>query len=253
MRCNFRKQKLILSITLILIIVFEILEAIVVPLFYLFVYEKEFHIVAQSCAIHFFVLTIYSLEFIYACLAVKERFSLLQKYLNEIESKKYADFKRIQILEKLYHKLCDLIEIINNSLSFNLIPTTFIFTISNMFGAYSFIWAFIRDDSKFVEAFIQDFLWILMQHMILMAIAYAGHNTTAEAGKIKTKISRIIIKFEHNSKERNMLESCLNVIQYRNLNLQCSLFSFNWNFFLAVTSFTITYLIICTQYELLHP
>lgn len=72
---------------------------------------------------------VYVVQFILACLALRERFGKLNGALEVV--KLGFDGKDIVILGQLYHKLCDAIQVLNETFTFHFI-TIFLNLIVNL-------------------------------------------------------------------------------------------------------------------------
>lgn len=193
------------------------------------------------------------LQFIFAALAVRERFKLLGKFLLVINLKlkllKNENFNDIEHFEKLFHNLCDMISLINSSMTFHLIFASALGTVSYTFGAYGTIFAFLTNDD-FLGVFIRDGIWSIMQLIVIAFMVHYGSSTSSEGEKLKVEVSKIASTYQ--SEFRIQLKSCLNVINQRNLKFKTILFEIDWKHFLSMLSIACTYLMITIQFELAY-
>lgn len=231
------------------------LEIVAVPIYEYIQYGTHTHIVAITVGHEFVLSTIHILQFIYAALAVRERFKLLRKFLlvMNLKSKilKYENFNDVDHFEKLFHKLCDVISLINFSMTFHLIFASTLATVSYLFGFYGTIFAFLTNDDAF-GVFIRDGLWSILQLIIIALMANYGSSTTSEGEKLKVEVSRILSTYNHQNEFRIRLKSCLDCFNQRNLKFTTIFFTIDWNHFWSMVSLACTYLIITIQFELVY-
>jgi hypothetical protein len=230
-----------------------ILECVAVPIHEYLHFGTSAHIVSITAAHQYIISTAHVLQFIYAALAVRERFKLLGKFLLVINLKmkvfKYKSFDEVEYFEKLYHNLCDVISLINSSMTFHLIVASALGTVSYTFGAYGTIFAYLIN-VDFWGVFIRDGIWSITQLLIIAFMAHYANSTTSEGEKLKVEVSRVASTYKHQSEFRVRLQSCLDVINQRNLKFKTIFFTIDWKHFLSMLSLALTYLVITIQFEL---
>lgn len=254
LQCNFNAQKWIVTLTLYVINLLTLFEAIFVPLYECLFFNTRFDVTSQTIGYQFIILQIFLIQLVYAALAVKIRFSLLEIFLNQIEMKldifEQGKLHKIEVFERLFHSLCDAIDIINKSLIFNFFIASTSYTLSYMLSTYGVVFAFLTNDKNAMGVFIRDGLWGILQFMMLAIAAYTGSSTTSKGESLKILVTKIAIKHKHGTIIRLRWQSCLETMNYRNLSLKNEFSSIDWNHFLSTFSLALTYLVISIQFEL---
>lgn len=145
------------------------------------------------------------------------------------------------LIVTLYHDLCDMIEIINSSLTFPLILVVIHFFVLNLFAIFSHIWIFTQDRENFSVILTTDGVMILLNWFQLCILAHTSTTTTREAEETAVIVSRIVNKHECSKHQQKILKNFLLQNQYRNLKLRTPLFDINWKLLLSVSRNTLRY------------
>lgn len=229
-------------------------ESLGVPLCEYFFMNSKFHVTSQTIGYYFIVLTIFLMQLFYAALALKVRFSLLERFLSQIDFKldifERLKLQKIEEFERLFHCLCDAIDVINKTLIFNFFIVSLNFTLSYMLSIYAVFYAFLTNDEDALGVLVRDGLWGVLQFILLAIVAYTGSSTTSSGESLKIAVTKIAIKHKHGSVIRLRWQSCLESMDHRQLNLKNDFFTIDWNHFFSSCSLALTYLIISIQFEL---
>lgn len=126
-----RNHKTLALLASIFIIVKNIISFIAIDIYLIYLnVAKEFHFIVS---IIFFYISVYkfyyTVQFTFACFALRERFSMLNSVLS-----KSMNGETLQHVSKLYLDLCDLIEHVNSNFAFQII--------------FVVISAFVRSDTR---------------------------------------------------------------------------------------------------------
>lgn len=239
-------------------------------LFTTYVFNKLFFIVLMMInsmkiqigiiAFHFveIQLSVLTLQFIFACLAVRERFKLLNDSLGFVElkislNKVYLQFscriqlktqKRITIAATTYysevqvdvfHNLCDLIHDINSTFTFPMIFMVFHFFFSNMLSYFNFFWSYQKDHENFNFVVMTEGSFLILNYIMHIFFAYSSCSLTDEASKTPVIVSKIVNnKFCDKFREK-IFKKFLLQNQYRSLKLETLFFCINWRLLMTVS------------------
>lgn len=181
----------------------------------------------------------YVCQFSCAALAVKDRFAILNNYLErfildpgcyKIEQKALD----LKLFTELYNKLCDILQVISSTFTLHLIIVMLNFTAVEIFGGYGIVREVLLP-SRNVLNLIASFVWILSQYPIKFFMASSGSSTTEEAEKSLVLISKIITSTgEHDQEYKNALNIVLHQMQVREKRLSNIFFNIDYNIILAV-------------------
>lgn len=178
----------------------------------------------------------------------------MESYVKKINVKlkffEMEKFNEIEVFEQLFHKLCDSIDVVNSSLTFNLVIASVSFTISYMLGVYGLLFALMTKDETFWRIFVRDGIWSFLNFLSLVFISYIGSSTVERGEMLKVSVAKVIIQYEFGSTIRMRWQSCLKSIKNRDLRLKNDFFHIDWRHFLSTFSMALTYLIITIQFEL---
>lgn len=140
------------------------------------------------------------------------------------------------LFSDLFHSLCDLIEIINSTLTFPLVFVTFYILILNMLSCYSHILSITIMEEQFFMTLLTDGLALAMNLILLMIFIDASVRTTNKMKETPVIISKIVNSKNFSENEQEILTNFLTQIQYRNLNFENPLFTIDWKLLLGVSS-----------------
>lgn len=246
---------------------------VVIPSYLIFNDVVPFHLTFPSCACITFYMFIFALEFTISCLALRERFNVINKFLwwrLHCSIEFLLDFtiaifflylqirstfgnsdtafliippitseNTIRSFIRLYHCMCDAIEMINSSVSNLMIPLKLFFMMTNLFSIYNIVAVYLKSETSIGRVFLEDGSWFLMQYSVLILICYAGSSTTEASEKTKEILSKVLNNVNENKAVRKALKSFSAQINSRSLKLQTIIFTINWNLLLTVSRYSI--------------
>ena len=186
----------------------------------------------------------YASQFACAALAIRARLKLLNDYSSSFVHNK-KEFRvvvhqkkfNLKLFSKLYNDLCDLIELLNKTFTWQLIFVMINLMLVDIFTAYGVVREFIEQRAfKLKFLIITNTIWSLLQFAIKYIMAYCGNSTTDEAENSLLIVTRIIEKFgDDDEKMKTDLNHLLNQMQGRNKNLENVFFAINYKLILAVS------------------
>lgn len=189
----------------------------------------------------------YTLQFICASLTVKERFELLNKYASGFINRQNScnDHKiiftrgrnfNLKLYSELYNDLCDSIQLVNSTFTFQLIFVILTLLSADIFAAYDTLRGIMDDDSNQKRCMMwANFVWLSIQYLIKILMAYGGSSSTDEAEKSFVIITRLIESSCDNNELKVDLNFLLNQMRGRNLKHENILFTINFKLVLAVS------------------
>lgn len=189
--------------------------------------------------IHFNMI-IFMLQFVLATLFVRERFRVLNKFLGQLfsEVKLYRLNSSVQdawhVLE-IYHDLCNVVDMINSTLTFPLVFVIFYFFIMNLFATYNNVYTFFNDPEKLFFVCINDGTWVLVNYVLQSVLIHSSYSTTREAEQSAIIIAKLISSNKCSKIHHDVFSSFLVQNQYRSLKFQTPFFTINWKLLLAVS------------------
>jgi hypothetical protein len=156
---------------------------------------------------------------------------------------------------RVFHDLCDLIEVINGTFTFqfvllfaNILVSEYAkfdiyllkysSQVSFVFSAYDIIDELVRvTQFSYVNCFLDSFT--IMKHLTLILITVAaGSRLAKEAQKTPTVISKILVGSElsvENDSEFNKLTGLIAQMRGRDWSIHNDMFVINWNILLAAS------------------
>lgn len=195
-------------------------------------------------------LSLFILQFSFATLAVKARFCLLNDNLRfTFQNVSTVRFSGINlhsigcnetlpnIITELYGHLCDSIELVNDSFTFQLIPFMVYYLAANLFAIYSMIREMYFRTSLMYVAFATNIWWVILHTLIISIALYSGSTTTRCALKTPIIVSSIV-KSQKSNESRcvgKVFKSFLIEVQYRNLFFENEFFRIDWKLLFSVS------------------
>lgn len=141
------------------------------------------------------------------------------------------------IITNLYSLLCDGIDLVNDSFTFQLIPFMVYYLTANLFAIYSMIReAFYRSPLMYV-AIGTNMWWIILHTAIISIALYSGYTTTRCALKTPIIVSSIVKsqKWKESRCVVKVFKTFLLEIQYRNMFLENEFFRIDWKLLFSVS------------------
>lgn len=246
LQVNFKKhQEKVKKIAIIPIvaIIFFITKFLV--LFYYFEINARFTLVTA----HVYQLLhnyFYTAQFSCAALAIRERLKMLNEYSSSFVECK-ARFRdkivvvrqekfNLKLFSKLYNDLCDLIELSNETFTWQLIIVMTNLLMIDIFAFYGILREFIvHNVEKFKFLILANTTWCTFQFLIKFFMAYCGKNTTGEAEKSLVIITRLVEQLDRNDQLTVDLNLLLGQMRGRNKKLENVFFTINYKLILAVS------------------
>lgn len=203
----------------------------------------------------------YISQFSCAALAVKQRFALLNSYIEKFTSDSKQDYEillpppmklDLRLFMELYNNMCDSILIINSTFTPNLIIVMTIFMTIDIFGGYGIVQEFMSP-SRNLANLLGSSVWVLLQYPIKIFMAYSGNSTTEEAERTSVLISKLITNTgEHNRQHKDLLNITLHQLQIREKRLCNIFFTINYNLILVVRNCVSAFTCLNFQRDLDH-
>jgi hypothetical protein len=190
-------------------------------------------------------LSLLILQFSFATMAIKSRFRVLNDNLRftyqhisarrctaiNIRAIGYSE-QLPNIITDLYSNLCDSIDLVNDSFTFQLIPFAVYFLTANMFGIYSIIRETFYRTPLMVVAILMNTWWILLHTVIISIAVHSSYTATKCALRTPIIVSSIL----KSCKWRD--EKCVILLefQYRNVFFENEFFRIDWKLLFSVSS-----------------
>lgn len=195
-------------------------------------------------------LSLLILQFSFATLAIKTRFSLLNENLRftfqnistvrnssiNIHSIGWSE-NLPSIITDLYGRLCDCIDLVNDSFTFQLIPFMVYYLTANLFAIYSMIReAFYQTPLMFVACGV-NIWWILLHNAIISIALYSGYTTTRCALKTPIIVSSIVKsrKWSESRCTVKVFKTFLVEVLYRNIFFENEFVRIDWKLLFTVS------------------
>lgn len=141
---------------------------------------------------------------------------------------------------KVFHSLCDCIEIINKTFTFHFIVMIANSLVSCVFASYGIVNEIMKFSRSSLVATFLNLIGIFIHIIFISLVVGSGSRLTGEAEKTVVIISKIANSSTFNDSQRQVeFMSLINNIQCRNLNVQNDMFIINWSILLAVSSLLI--------------
>lgn len=185
-----------------------------------------------------------SVCFIFACLAIKFRFQVLNEtfksfYFNEFH--KHIQIVRpkqlnVKTFSRLFYNLCDAIDFLNDSLTYNLIPVMIYIVSTNVFVCYGSLRIYMHNEQYSSTILVINGIWGSFILFLKLTIAHVGSSTTRKAEEMFVLIGNLVNEIDWNFIElHNEMKTFLRQIRCRNLRIQNGIFVVNWNLITSVS------------------
>jgi 7tm Chemosensory receptor len=142
--------------------------------------------------------------------------------------------QNIQELTKLFHQLCDMIDMINASFIFPLNFIFFNFFISNILSCFNIFWEY-KKESDLLYVIANEGSYFVFNYCIQSLCVHASCTLTNEATETSTIVAKITNNQSFDKSSRKLLKSFLTQHQSRNFKLQTCFFTLNWKLILSVS------------------
>lgn len=139
----------------------------------------------------------------------------------------------VELFSELYDELCDLIEMVNQTFTSQLIFVMTEFMSIEIFGGYGILREALSSSRKYF-LIVGNVAWIIFQYPVKFFMASAGSSTTNEAEKSVVLITKLINRARYDDSLRSRLNNLLIQLQCRNKKLSNVFFTVNYNVILVV-------------------
>lgn len=195
-----------------------------------------------------FMKLFYISQFILASFAVGKRFELLNKSLETCG-------KNLQIDElkflNVFHKLCDGIEVVNDSFTFNLvfvfgyimvrfflvaklIKLWFYLKLAEIFGAFGIIKQLITNDSFAYTYSIMTVIFMVYYKIVIIVTICASNKATETASNTSKVLHQITSQTQLTEIQKINFVFMTKQIESRNLKFRNKMFTIDWNVLITV-------------------
>lgn len=191
----------------------------------------------------------YTAQFACASLAVRERFGILNEYLEKFSNRTpvanrvlFVDNPSnfdLKIFTELYNDLCDAILLINQTFTWQLAIVMINMLLCDVFGAYGILQNFFQASSDTQSKF-QLFCssgWIIIQLVPKVLIAYSGSSSTSEMERSSVVLTRVIMNAD-TFNQKVELNFLLNQMRGRKNTFENIFFVVDWKIISAVSFLT---------------
>lgn len=194
-------------------------------------------------------LSLLILQFSFATLAIKSRFSLLHESLlftfqnSPIKQNSEINVRANRcndnlpaIITDLCGMLCDGIDLVNDSFTLQLIPFLVYYLTANLFAIYSVVREVYYRTPLMYVALSTNIWWILLHTSIISIALYAGYTTTKSALKTPIIVSSIVKhrKWKQSPCVVQVFKTFLLEFQYRNMFFENEFFRIDWKLLFSV-------------------
>jgi hypothetical protein len=195
-------------------------------------------------------LSLLLLQFSFATLAVKTRFCLLNDNLRftfqntstvrnsaiNVHSIGWSE-NLPTLVTDLYGRLCDCIDLVNDSFTFQLVPFMVYYLTANLFAIYSMIREVFYRTPLMIIACATNIWWIILHNAIISIALYSGYTTTRCALRTPIIVSGVV-KSRKWSESRcvvKVFKTFLVEVQYRSVFLENEFFRIDWKLLFSVS------------------
>lgn len=142
--------------------------------------------------------------------------------------------QNIQELTELFHQLCDMIDLINDSFTFPLNFIFFDYFISNMLSCFNIFWEYKRNSDLFY-VIVNEATYVIFNYCLQSLCVHASCTLSNEASETSTIVAKVMNSRNFDKSSRKLLKSFLAQHQCRNFKLQTCFFTLNWKLLLTVS------------------
>ena len=222
-------------------------SALFLTLFNLFVAPKVEFNVLLILVFFGFVLVLpyrffYGSQFVFAAGAICIRFCAVNKLCDNLsayqsQNKQHAMIVKVELKQivKIYHKLCDGIEIVNKTFTFHFILLFPLILVTTVFTTYGIVLMFLSNSEITAYYFCVNIILSINYLIFMIVIMWGGSEVTKESEKTKIFLSKIMNKGSFTSEEKMYLILVIMQMKSRNLHLQSHFFKLNWHVLLSVS------------------
>lgn len=137
----------------------------------------------------------------------------------------------------LYGLLCDGIDLVNDSFTFQIIPFKVYYLTANLFAVYGMIReAFYETDQMYI-AIITNILWIILITAIISIAMYLGYTTTKFTLKAPVIVSSTVKSYRWKDCKCviEVFKTFLLEVQCRNMFFENEFFRIDWKLLFSVS------------------
>ncbi|CRL05737.1 CLUMA_CG018766, isoform A [Clunio marinus] len=251
-------------------VMFILCGVLVVSIGTAFIFEMKIHygagcLMPLSYGYLLLYLSMLILQFSFSTLAIKNRFCLLNDNLrftfqnslakgNSTLANGNANRLHEQLsntIRDLYSNLCDGIDLVNESLTFQLIPFLVYYLTANLFAIYSTIREVFYQTPLMYIAIGTNICWMILHSVIASIALYSGHITTKCALRTPIIVSSILrnCKDKESPFTKDAFKTFLLEVQHRNMFIENEFFRIDWKLLFSMISTITTFLVITCQFD----
>lgn len=185
----------------------------------------------------------HAMQFFYMIYGIAETFIVvrtvktrIKKFNVFLEKSVFSSKKHLKQSLKLLDELCDLIDLINETFSMNIIFVLANILAMGTIGTFSLIMAFNRlNNAALLFICLNNLLWIIIQFGAACFVAYTGNSIKNQF--YKTSVIGIRrLNSSLNEGLNDEFRDLLRVLKSRNTGIICIFFTIDWNVIFAVSS-----------------
>lgn len=206
---------------------------------YLMAFSYGYSLLYLSLQVVQLSLTIYSLKIRFKMINDNLQFtfkniSMKPKQIIYICSNEFSD-KLARLLTELYCDLCDEIDIVNSSFTFQIIPFMIYDFTANLFATYSIIRDMYIRSPVLLFSIATNASWVIFHTFILAIPLYYGCSTTKIARKTPLIVSEIVETYRQKGSVNETFKTFLMHLQFRNLNFENEFVRVDWKIMITVS------------------
>lgn len=138
---------------------------------------------------------------------------------------------------KAYQDLCDCLDLLNSSFTFQLAPLLVNIIITKTFTGYGVLWELITPTPHRGLVFLQNASWLMVMHLLEIMIAFIGSAVTKAAQETVVIMTKILNHSKLDEDFALPMQHFVSRVNCRNLKVQNCFFKINWMILLHVRCF----------------
>lgn len=135
---------------------------------------------------------------------------------------------------KAYQDLCDGIDLLNATFTFQLAPVLVTVLITKTFTAYGVLWAMISPPERQGLTYLQNGSWLAVMYLLEIIIAFVGSAVTKNAQETLVIMTKILNNSKVDEDFVLSMQYFVSRVNCRNLNVQNCFFKIDWMILLHV-------------------
>lgn len=135
-----------------------------------------------------------------------------------------------------YQDLCDAIDLLNSTFTFQLAPVLVNVIMTKTFTAYGVLWAMISPTERKGLVFLQNGSWLVIMHLLEIVISFVGSAVTKSARDTLAIMTKILNNSRIDEDFASQMQNFVLRVNCRNLKVENCFFKINWMILLHVRS-----------------